>query len=160
MEQTHEENACNGGDAQPDRGQERRAAALSAGEHERGNREAFRNFMQDNRQKDYAAQPAGNQKSGGDGHAVKKSVNGQPKQRGDSGVLGNKMLDVRFLSEMEMRRKRVLKKMNDEISDQHQEIREVSRQGHRFGKNLQNRRGQHEARAEREKIFQVLARPL
>ena len=69
------------------------------------------------------------------------------------------MLDVRFFPEMEMRRERVLKKMNDEISDQHEKIREASRQGHRLGKNFQNGRGQHEARAEREKIFQILPRP-
>ena len=117
------------------------------------------NLVQNNRQKNHAAQPAGNQKPGGNRHAVKKSVNGEPEQCGNSGVLRHKMLDVRFFSEMEMRRERVLKKMNDEISDQHEEIREASRQGHRLGENLENGRGQHEARAERQKIFQVLARP-
>ena len=69
------------------------------------------------------------------------------------------MLDVRFFSEMEMRREGVLKKMNDEISDQHEKIREAPRQCHRLRKNLENRRGQHESRAQRQKIFQVLARP-
>src|SRR5579864_1709910 len=69
------------------------------------------------------------------------------------------MLDVRFFSEMKMRRERVLKKMNDKISDQHEKIREVSRQGHRLGQNFEYGRGQHKARAERQKIFQILPRP-
>ena len=69
------------------------------------------------------------------------------------------MLDVGFFPEMEMRRQGVFKKMNDEIADQHQKIGEASRQGHRFGKDFQNGRGQHEARAQRQKIFQILARP-
>ena len=98
-------------------------------------------------------------KSGSDGHAVKKCVNRKSEQRGNSGVIRHKMLDVRFFAEMEMRRQGVLEKMNDEISDEHEKIGAVARQGHRFGKNFENRRGQHEARAQRQKIFQVLPRP-
>jgi len=74
-------------------------------------------------------------------------------------VIRHKMLDVCFLSEMKMRRECVFKKVNDKISDEHEEIREVSRHRHGFGQDFQKRRGQHESRTEREKIFQILARP-
>ena len=137
----------------------RRAAALSARQHQRSHGKTFRDLVQHNRQENDPAQPAGNQKARGNRHAVKKRVNGQAQQRGNSGVVRHKMLHVRFFSEMKMRRERMFKKMNDEISDQHQEIRGASGQGHRLGKNFEDGRGQHETRAQRQKIFQVLARP-
>ena len=99
-------------------------------------------------------------KSGRDGHAIEKSVNGQSQQRGNSGVVRRKMLDVSFLSEVKMRRKSMFKKMNQEISHQHQEVGKIPREGHRLGKDFQDGGRQHEAGAQREKIVQVLARPV
>src|SRR5215472_10396688 len=70
------------------------------------------------------------------------------------------MLDVRLFAKVKMRRQRVLEKMNDEVSDQDEQIRDSPGHGHGLWKNLQNRRGQHESSAEREEIFQILPRPL
>src|SRR3977135_4186364 len=99
--------------------------------------------MQRYGQKNHAAQPAGNEKSGSNGHAVKKCVNREPEQRGDSGVTRHEFFDMRFFTEMEVWREVLLEKMNYEISPQHEKISTVPTQHPRFGQNLENGRGQH-----------------
>jgi len=66
--------------------------------------------MQRYGQKNHAAQPAGHEKSGSNSHAVKKCVNGKPEQRGDPGVARHKFFDMRFFTEMEVRREVMLEK--------------------------------------------------
>ena len=74
-------------------------------------------------------------------------------------MVRNEMLDVRFFPEMKMGRERMLKKVDDKIPNKHQEIREFTCERHRLRQYFQERGGQHESRAERQKIFQILARP-
>ena len=62
-------------------------------------------------------------------------------------MVRQKCLDVRFFTEMEVRREVMFEKMNDEIADQHKEIGAMARQNHRLGKDLENGRGQHETGA-------------
>src|SRR6266852_2487620 len=74
-------------------------------------------------------------------------------------MTGDEMLWMRFLSEMKVRRQRVLKKMHDEIADQRKDVGAIAGQFHRFRKNFEDRRGQHESSSNGEKILQILARP-
>src|SRR5882672_4642570 len=112
--------------------------------------------MQRYSQKNHAAQPAGNEKSGSNRHAVKKCVNREPEQRGDPCVTRHKFFDMRFFTEMEVRREVMLEKMNDEISHENEKISTVPTQRHRFGQNLENGSSQHETSAQCEERFQIL----
>src|SRR4051812_47416539 len=67
---------------------------------------------------------------------------------------------MRLFAEVKMRSERVLEEMHHQVAEQH--VHRRARAGERgaFGDHLQQRRRQHEARAERDEIFQVAAVPV
>lgn len=79
-------------------------------------------------------------------------------------------LVMRLFPKVKMRRNGVLKEVNDKISGEHQNkngiraaehrIRSPGAQLHGFGNHLDQRRREHEAGAQRYKIFQIPSRPL
>ena len=69
------------------------------------------------------------------------------------------LLGVRFFSKMEVRRNRVFEKMNQEKSGKNIAKRTLSRKPHGLRNNIDQRHGQHVARAQRQKILQEPTRP-
>jgi len=116
--------------------------------------------VQEDCQEDNPSQPVGNEEAGSDGDSVEESMNHQTQQHRKPLVRVNKLIFVRFLSEVEMRGNRVLKKMDDEIADQNQESRIFPAQLQTGGKNLDDGRGQHESRAQGHKILKVPSLPV
>ena len=115
--------------------------------------------MQKDREKNNPSQPVGNDKSRSNGDAVKKRVNDQAQQHRITRVPMCKFIAMCLFAEVEVRRYRVLKKMDDQVTQQHQEGRAFTAQLQAGGKNLYNRRGQHEARTQGDKIFQITTLP-
>src|SRR6266581_8873204 len=70
------------------------------------------------------------------------------------------LIVMSFFAEMEMRRERVFKQMNQKEPSQNQKQRGLASQPQRLGKNLHERRGKHEARTQRQEVFQEMTRPL
>ena len=71
--------------------------ALPAGQHDRCNRESFRNLVQEDGQKNDPSQPVGNQEAGGDGDAVEKRMDDQSDQNRVSPVAVDKLRLCGFL---------------------------------------------------------------
>jgi hypothetical protein len=106
------------------------------------------------------AQPCGNQETCPDRYAVEERVNGQAQKDGRADVVMTNLFGVRFLTEMEMPSEDMLKKMNQEKSGQNVEKRVFAGDSDGFRDDFDKRHGKHIARAERQKILQILAGPL
>ena len=68
------QNAGQGGRGNDHGRVERRHTAVAAGQHDRSDSEAFRQFVQQDGYEDDPAQPGGEHEAGGNGHAVKERV--------------------------------------------------------------------------------------
>src|SRR5579871_3969451 len=98
-----------------------RSATAAARQHDGAGGESFGKFVEKDRQEDQPSQPVRNQESGSDGDPVEKGVNDQTNQHRVTAVDVDEFIGVRFFAEMEVRSNRVLKKMNDEVSQQHKQ---------------------------------------
>src|SRR5262249_33754626 len=115
--------------------------------------------MQYDRQKNDPAQPAGDQEAGSDSDPVKERVDYQPKEHRVAAVAAGKLC-MRLLAKVKVPGDCMFKKMNDEISHQHEQRRFGAGKFHAFGKHLQKCGADHEACAERHKITQVAPLPV
>jgi hypothetical protein len=106
------------------------------------------------------AQPVRNQKSRSDGDTVEEGVNNQSEQHRIARVRVHELVAMRFFAEVEMRRDRMFEEMNDQISQQHKKGRGPSAQFEAFRDHLDERRGQHESRAQRHKVTEVAPLPV
>src|SRR5436305_15264530 len=97
------------------------STAAAARQHHRAYGKTFRNFVQEDRQKNYPTQPVRHEKPGCDGNPVKERVDDQSKEDRVSSMRMHKLVMVSFLTEMKMRSDRVLKEMNDEVPKQNQQ---------------------------------------
>src|ERR1700760_1622343 len=70
------------------------------------------------------------------------------------------LIMVSLFPKMKMGRNRVFEKMYEEKSDQDIEKRAFARQPHRLRNDVEERNRQHVAGAQRQKILQILARPI
>ncbi len=72
----------------------------------------------------------------------------------------NKLVFVGFLSEMKVRSYRVLEEMNDQVAQQHQEGRALATQFEGGWENFDDGGGQHESRAQGDKVLEVGTLPV
>lgn len=155
LEHHHGEHAGKSGRPQQGGSAPGGGAAASAGQHDRGHGETFGNFVQEDGDEDDPSQPAGNQKPGGDGNAVEKSVDHQAEQHGNAFARLHEFRGVRFLAEMEVGRDRVLNEMDKQVTEQNQESGAEAAQLHALGNHFHHGGGQHETRAQGDKILEV-----
>ena len=97
------------------------AFALAAGENDGGDRESFRQFVQEDSNENKHAEPGGNQEAGGNRHAVEERVNGHAEEHGAARVMAVHFFRVRLLSEMKVGSDGVFEKMNEKIADEHED---------------------------------------
>ena len=71
----------------------------------------------------------------------------------------HELIFMGLLTKMKMRRDGVFEEMNNEIADKNQKRRIFAAQFQAGGEDLDNSRGQHETRAERDEILKVGAFP-
>ena len=67
---------------------------------------------------------------------------------------------MRLFAEVKMRGDGVLEEMNDQVSEQDQQGRGLSAQLETLGNHLDEGRGQHESRAQRDEVAQIAALPM
>ena len=90
----------------------------------------------------------------------------QPQQRGVTSAARRHFVPVSLFTEVKMRRESMFEKVDQQIARQNQHLSAHRRararlaQSERFRNHLQENSREHEARAQRHKILQVLARPL
>ncbi len=116
--------------------------------------------MQKNRNKNNPSQRRRNQKPRSNRDPIKKCMNQQPNQNRISLVRMDKLLRVRLFSKMKVRRDRMLEKMHQQIPAQDQKSRMRPAQLNALRNHLHQRRGQHEPRAQRNKIPQIRPLPI
>src|SRR5271167_2123817 len=118
-EQRHSQNASQCRSTQNHRCAPCCPPAASAGQHDGAHREALGNFVQENRQKDQPPKPVRYQESGRDRDAVEERMNDQAEQHGVSLVGMNELVVMRFFAKVEVRRDRMLKEVDDEITEEY-----------------------------------------
>ncbi len=77
-----------------------------------------------------------------------------------SAVAVDECILVSLLAEMEVRRDRVFEQVNDEISSENQDWSALAAKLQAGRKNLYNRGGQHESRAQRHEVLQIRTVPI
>src|ERR1035438_605716 len=87
-------------------------------------------------------------------------MNNESEQHGVSLVGVHELVVMRFLAKMEVRRDRMLEEVDDEIAQQHKKRRRPSAQLEAFWNHLDQGCGQHESRAQRDKVAQIAPLPV
>ena len=110
--------------------------------------------------KDHPAQPWRNQKAGGNRDAVEESMDDQAEQHRDAPVRVHVFIGVRLFAVVEVRGDGVLEEVDQQVAGQHQQ-RALVRAGKfkTLRHHLDQRRGQHEARAQGDEIAQIAPLP-
>ena len=126
-------------------GADRRRARLTAGEHDRGDREALRHLVQEDRDRDERAERRPDHEAGGDRDAIEERVDAEPEERQVTGRGREQRLGVHLLAEVEVRRHRVLEEVDAEVADEHEEER--VRHVRALRQHPDECGGEHEARA-------------
>jgi hypothetical protein len=114
--------------------------------------------QEDGGEQDESERPA-HEEAGGDGDPVEERVNAEPGQGHVPHRRVHEGIVMDFLAEVEVRRQGVLRKVHEEIADQHVQVR----MGHRLQAlrdHTQERDGEHEARPQREEVLKKRAIPL
>lgn len=132
--------------------------ASATGQDDGSNGEALRQFVKKDSDEDENAQPCGDEKAGGDGHAIEKCVDGQAEQDGAVNLAVH-LFGVRFFAEMKVRGDGVLEQVNQEKSREDEDQRVGTGEAHGFGNDFDQSHGKHVTRTEREEVLQVAARP-
>src|SRR5580704_5314301 len=116
--------------------------------------------MKEHGHENHGSEPYRNQKSRGNGYAVKESVNGQSQQDGSSCVVMTDLLVMRLFPKMKMRRDGVLEQMHEKIAEQYKHQGLLACQMNRLWNHIKERHGQHVAGPQRQKILQKVPRPI
>ena len=95
--------------------------------------------MQEDGQKDDPSQPVGNNETGSDRDAVKKSMDDQSHQHRVSPVTVDERILMSFLAEVEVRRDRMFEQMDQKVSGENQEGALLPRSSRLAGRSLQSR---------------------
>ena len=159
-EDGHGHDSCDGCNAEKHGRSPGGGAAAAAGQHHRRDGEAFRNFVQKNREEDDPAEGGRNQESRGDGDAVEEGVDQQANQYRISHVSMDELVGVGLFSEVEMRGDGVLEEMDEQVSEQDEKPGILAAQFNAFRHHFDEGRRQHEARSQSDEVAKVGALPI
>ena len=126
---------------------DRPPAACAAGDHDARDRHPLRQLVQQDRQEEQHAQPAGHQEAAGDRHAVEEGVQGEPEERRDARGAAQSM---GLLAEVEMGNEDVLRQMHRQVPAAARTPRRSGPSRNTSGSTPEHRHRQHEAGAEGE----------
>jgi len=116
--------------------------------------------VQENSKENNPAQPLGNQKSRRDSDAVEKGVDDQSDQHRISLARVEEFILVRLFPKMKVGGDGMLKKMDDEVSNQDEKGCILAAQFQTRRDHLDDRGGQHKPSAQRDKVSEVTAFPM
>ena len=116
--------------------------------------------MQKNRHENNPPELRRNQKSRGNRDAVEKGVDQQADQHRVAFVSVNELVGVRFFSKVEVRRDRVLKEMDEQVSAKNKKPGVGAPQLNALRHHFDERRCQHKTCAQRDEIAQVGTLPI
>jgi hypothetical protein len=131
---------------------DRRTARLAAREHDRRDREALGHLVQEHRDEEKHAERRPDHETGGDGDAVEERVDAQAEERQIAGRRAQERLGMDFLTEVEVRRHRVLEQVHAEVTDQ--DDQERVRHLHALRQHPDEGGREHEPRPARDEITQ------
>jgi len=126
------------------------ASCSAASDHNAGDRHAFRELVQEDREENHQAKLRTNQKGARDRHAIKERMQQQTYQRGCARDRANR---VGLFPKVKMGSQRMLSEVYSQVTSQDPNGSDAPTPRESLGQKFDYRDGQHEARPEGEKMF-------